>query len=67
MTAGINLRDQIYDWNQNSHSTAQMAARKAGVVKRLAESEVTPAISCISAEITPNSFLLLDKEAASNL
>jgi len=42
-------------------------SRKAGVVKRLAESEVTPAFPASVLKSHPNSFLLLDKEAASNL
>jgi len=41
--------------------------RKAGVVKRLMESEVTPSFPASAIKSHSNSFLLLDKEAASLL
>ena len=40
--------------------------RKADVVKRLIESEVTPSFPASVLKSHSNSFLLLDKEAASN-
>lgn len=66
LTAGISLGIR-YIMESKTVILQLNGIRKAEVVKRLIESEVTPSFPASVLKSHPNSFLLLDKEAASNL
>lgn len=66
LTAGITLGIK-YVMESKTVILQLNGTRKADVVKRLAESEVSPAFPASALKSHPNSFLLLDKEAASLL
>jgi glucosamine-6-phosphate isomerase len=66
LTAGISLGIR-YVMESKTVILQLNGTRKADVVKRLVESEVTPSFPASVLKSHKNSFLLLDKEAAGNL
>lgn len=66
LTAGITLGIK-YIMEAKTVILQLNGARKAEVVKRLIESEVSPSFPASVLKSHPNSFLLLDKDAASHL
>src|SRR5664279_1833570 len=66
LTAGITLGVK-YIMEAKTAILQLNGTRKAGVVKRLMESEVSPSFPASAIKSHSNSFLLLDKEAASLL
>ncbi len=63
LSAGITLGIQ-YILESKTLILQMNGTRKAEIVKRLIDSEVSPALPATAVKMHPNSFLLLDREAA---